>query len=373
MVTVQGANKLIVVSLVALCNVLPGVIAANSDEKYRSTFLATGCCNSQPITWWWTTQSTSTVLSDMYAYCTLVAEGRADKRQERTCGCREGATPTCVRQTAWTYYLPPPSPPSPPPPLPPPSPPPSPPPPPPSPPPDVALDSPHAIIAGVLTNVTVRGSFVAEGDWLVLLLSGTPDCTGATRERSIQGGQMLAGWVMVTVPQPGSYKVCHSASHISTTDAHFAFLSNVIVDAFAGPPPPPKPKQSVPITEEAKIAIIAGSASGALVLLLVGLSGLVIWRRRPAHVRRRTERRVATRGLLSASTEGAAEMGLAPLVVRDVADAGGLDTLANKLAKAMDKRTASRCHRPMPRNSTGVIKVTMQSTQPPEDGDQWGA
>ena len=74
-----------------------------------------------------------------------------------------------------------------------------------------------------------------------------------------------------------------------------------------------------------------------------------------------------------ASTGKPAEIGLAPLQVRDIADAGGLDTLADALAKAMDKRTASRCHRPMPRNSTGVIKVTMQSTPPPEDGDQWGA
>ena len=104
------------------------------------------------------------------------------------------------------------------------------------------------------------------------------------------------------------------------------------------------------------------------VLLLIGLIGLVFWRRKPARVARRTEHRVVTRGLLSAGaiTDKPAEIGLAPLQVRDIADAGGLDTLADALAKAMDKRTASKRQRLVSRRGTGVVEVTMESAQPEE-------
>jgi len=185
--------------------------------------------------------------------------------------------------------------------------------PPPSPP-DVELES-NEIIAGVRTNVTVRGSFVAEGHWLVFLSAGSADCAGAARARSTQGGRVNAGRVAITLPQPGSYKVCHSALPAPTTDAHFAFLSNVILDVLSVSPPPSPPVRSNAISDEAKVAIIAGSTGGALVLLLIGLIGLVFWRRKPAHVARRTEHRVATRGLLKP-----AEIGMAPLQVRDIAE-----------------------------------------------------
>ena len=86
------------------------------------------------------------------------------------------------------------------------------------------------------------------------------------------------------------------------------------------------------ISDEAKVAIIAGSTGGALVLLLIGLIGLVFWRRKPAHVARRTEHRVATRGLLKP-----AEIGMAPLQVRDIAE------------------------RLVSRRGTRVVEVTMES------------
>ena len=67
-----------------------------------------------------------------------------------------------------------------------------------------------------------------------------------------------------------------------------------------------------------------------------------------------------------AGTDKPAEIGLAPLQVRDIADAGGLDTLADALAKAMDKRAASRRQRLVSRRGTGVVEVTMESAQPTE-------
>ena len=69
---------------------------------------------------------------------------------------------------------------------------------------------------------------------MVFLSAGSADCAGAARARSTQGGRVNAGRVAITLPQPGSYKVCHSALPAPTTDAHFAFLSNVILDSAFG-------------------------------------------------------------------------------------------------------------------------------------------
>ena len=72
---------------------------------YRNTWLKTGCKNPNPPFDWYKTQSESTVLSDMYAYCTLTNQDRATATQKsRCCGndsnCGKGKL-TCVKQTEY--------------------------------------------------------------------------------------------------------------------------------------------------------------------------------------------------------------------------------------------------------------------------------
>jgi hypothetical protein len=72
-----------------------------SPESYGLTFVATGCCNYQPATSWWSSQSPSTVFNDMYAYCTLVKGGRASPSQRSFCGCGDAPPSTCTLQTVF--------------------------------------------------------------------------------------------------------------------------------------------------------------------------------------------------------------------------------------------------------------------------------
>jgi len=79
------------------------------DNKYVATFLATGCWVKPAATTWWKTKSDSVVLNDMYQYCKLTRDGKADARQKKFCCGKtgkwgkvdlcKGKTLRCVKQT----------------------------------------------------------------------------------------------------------------------------------------------------------------------------------------------------------------------------------------------------------------------------------
>merc|ERR1712187_827003 len=77
-------------------------ISDTTDPRYRLTFQATGCSNSNPRISWWQTVSDERVWRDMYTYCSLAANGTGNKRQvTQCCGSRANCKPTCVRQNSW--------------------------------------------------------------------------------------------------------------------------------------------------------------------------------------------------------------------------------------------------------------------------------
>ena len=81
---------------------VPPCSADVCSDKYGATFVATGCCNANPVSQWWQGRSEDTVLEDMLAYCSKVKAGNADAGQIAFCGCGVGVLPTvCERQSAF--------------------------------------------------------------------------------------------------------------------------------------------------------------------------------------------------------------------------------------------------------------------------------
>ena len=79
------------------------VSISDKDSKYALTFQATGCPN-RTMLHWWKTQTDNRVFGDMFAYCTLVRDGKQTVQQKRQC-CGEGndCKPSkCLRQSLWT-------------------------------------------------------------------------------------------------------------------------------------------------------------------------------------------------------------------------------------------------------------------------------
>ena len=77
------------------------------DCAYVLTFKATGCPNKSPTQrtmTWWNKQSDNKVFRDMFKYCKLVRDGKANRRQIlQCCGEVNGCTQiSCNKQTAWS-------------------------------------------------------------------------------------------------------------------------------------------------------------------------------------------------------------------------------------------------------------------------------
>lgn len=84
------------------CHKQSSVSVVRTDAELQKTFLATGCTNQNPpVLGDWKSQTDDFVLSDMFAYCNVNAEGRATQDQRFQC-CGDQATaetckPTCSR------------------------------------------------------------------------------------------------------------------------------------------------------------------------------------------------------------------------------------------------------------------------------------
>ena len=96
---IYTSNTIYILSFLVECS-------QGEDCAYVFTFQATGCPNknpTQPQITWWKKQSDNKVFSDMFAYCTRVRDGKANKRQIlQCCGEVNGCTQiSCNKQTAW--------------------------------------------------------------------------------------------------------------------------------------------------------------------------------------------------------------------------------------------------------------------------------
>ena len=70
-----------------------------SDKVYVDAFQATGCPNNEPDITWWKTQSMEEVFKDMFSYCELTREGKANERQKnKCCGNINCKVTSCVKQ-----------------------------------------------------------------------------------------------------------------------------------------------------------------------------------------------------------------------------------------------------------------------------------
>ena len=84
------------------------VKSPSTHEKILSTFNKTGCRVKNTYTYWWSTQTKSTALEDMYAYCNLVNNGKANYVQKiKCCGnnrkCGKGKL-KCEKQIDWVSF-----------------------------------------------------------------------------------------------------------------------------------------------------------------------------------------------------------------------------------------------------------------------------
>jgi len=79
----------------------------DTEDKYKLTFQATGCPNSNPHTAWWKTQTDTNAFNDMHGYCTLAKEGTASASQQQQCCGSSACTPaSCTKQTQFTEQVP---------------------------------------------------------------------------------------------------------------------------------------------------------------------------------------------------------------------------------------------------------------------------
>ena len=80
--------------------------ALPSDADYQAAWLDTGCPSipgGKLNLHWWKKDSESHALNDMYSYCTLARDGKANKRQmDVCCGVGQKCKPKCKKQSKIT-------------------------------------------------------------------------------------------------------------------------------------------------------------------------------------------------------------------------------------------------------------------------------
>ena len=69
--------------------------------KFQATFQATGCCNAYPNTAVWT-GTDSAIWEDMFDTCLANQLDSPTDEEKSFCGCGEGHTFSCIKQTSWT-------------------------------------------------------------------------------------------------------------------------------------------------------------------------------------------------------------------------------------------------------------------------------
>ena len=193
------------------------------------------------------------------------------------------------------------------------------------------------------STITIHGSYVHDGNWLVFLAAGSDDCVGASRKRQSQGGRVSNGALTIALSKPDAYKVCHSASRLPTTDSHFHFINDASLIVVASSPPSPSFTLTTSdggLTNEAKIAIIAGATSGLFSIIAALLVGSCWCSRKTAA--QRIERRIATRGLLQSGRKGTVEVHMGRLGAQvSTSPQPSVRELADAIAKAMEEKGAA--------------------------------
>ena len=125
-----------------------------------------------------------------------------------------------------------------------------------------------AIVARVLTQISINGPGERDGDTVVFLGAGQASCAGAAFAEALQGGVIHDGKLSVQLMTPGVYIIC--VAHVNhPTDADFSIASAQLIvhPAPPSPPPPPLPPPPPPRAAIAASAATTVAATAAIAAL----------------------------------------------------------------------------------------------------------